>query len=545
MRQSFRVVTILLFSLSLVNISKGQVNTVYDELVYVNKEWKNQADIDPSLKSKPAFSLSEKELVRMHLREVEALLRKRSTEHLSTLQKKNRENNLNVLHSYWQNGVFPINTRHYGRQPYFIDEKGTYCAVGYLMKESGADDVAMDINKTQNYNYLADIDHPKLMNWVNNSGLDFGELALIQPGYGIQGLDPTVTEMHYNNAGADVNEYLEVLVQAYIVIGPTFPVLDSIFLYNSSGVIYKKLAISNLTLFNNPLWFGGSFDARFGYYIFPNGEDFADSGKIELRGVLNYPIASSYGTISTVVYNSTGVIYTQSAYLATPIVHTSVIHEDENSQAGYSLNFCNLDDNATWSANILPETIGVANPCISWELIPITLSSFDYTINNKNIVLNWTTSQEINSDHFEVERSSDGIHFVSLGNVRAAGNSNSTRHYSFVDTHPNYLNHYRLKSVDVDGKFNYSRLLYVKMMAANPLVIGQNLVTSNLEVQVNTDQANAGDIIIYDFSGREVIHLKAKSGAQNINVSALGAEKYIIRLRTNDGQVYTGQFVKQ
>jgi len=169
MGQLFRVVIILFSSLSLLNISKGQTKTVYDELVYVNQEWKKQADIDPSLKSKPAFSLSEKELVRMHLKEVEALLRKRSTEHLSILQKKNREYYLNVLHSYWENGVFPINTRHYGRQPYFIDEQGTYCAVGYLMKESGADDVAKDINKTQNYNYLADIDHPKLMNWVIKS----------------------------------------------------------------------------------------------------------------------------------------------------------------------------------------------------------------------------------------------------------------------------------------------------------------------------------------------------------------------------------------
>lgn len=545
MIQSFRIVIILIFSFSLLNISKGQVKTVYDELVYVNKEWKNQKDIDLTIKTKAAISLNEQELVRMHLKEVETLLRKRSTEHLSVLQKKNRERNLNVLHGYWEKGVFPMNSKHMGRQPYFIDEMGTYCAVGYLMKESGADDVAKDINKTQNYNYLEDIDHPKLMAWVNRSGLDFGELALIQPGYGIQGLHPTFTEIHYNNSGTDVNEYVEIVTHAYSELTEAHPpTADSIFFYDSYGLLYKKLAIADLPGFSNILYPDLTY-ATFKYYVFPNGEDLADNGKIELKGNVDYPVWPTYATISTLEYNSSGIILTKNAYSASPSILSSSTHEDNNSLSGYSLNFCNIDNALPFSANILPQTIGAANGCISYQIIPITLSFFNYSINNKNVIIKWETSQEINSDHFEVERSSDGINFSSIGNVRAAGNSNSPRQYSLVDNHPNYLNHYRLRQVDIDGKTAYSKILFVKMMNASPLALGQNLVTNNLEVNVNTTASNAGEISVYDFSGREVRHFKAISGKQSINVSSLSAGKYIIRLKTRDGGVYTGMFVKE
>ena len=154
--------------------------------------------------------MNEQQLIQFHLMETEKLLRSRPTSHLTPLQKKNRQANLNTLHAYWQNGVFPQNTMHPGkRQPYFIDVFNTYCAVGYLMQQSGADKMARDINQTQNYSYLRDIKHPELMDWANNSGLSVDELALIQPGYSC--MPTSIVEIHYDNAGADINEYIEVM----------------------------------------------------------------------------------------------------------------------------------------------------------------------------------------------------------------------------------------------------------------------------------------------------------------------------------------------
>jgi hypothetical protein len=162
--------------------AKAQIRSEFDQLVYVNSEWRNQTDADPQLKLNALKLLNEQQLIQLYLSETEKLLRKRDVSNLSPSLRENRAKNLDVLHRYMLAGVFPSNTRHQGRQPYFIDDNNVYCAVGYLMKESGAGEIAKDIKRTQNYSFLVDIHHEKLMAWVQQSGLTFDELSLIQPG---------------------------------------------------------------------------------------------------------------------------------------------------------------------------------------------------------------------------------------------------------------------------------------------------------------------------------------------------------------------------
>ena len=100
------------------------------------------------------------------------------------------------------------------------------------MKESGADDVARDIKRTQNYSFLVDIHHEKLMSWVRQSGLTFDELALIQPGYG-NDWPAAIVEFHYNNTGADVNEYIEIHQSSGGTIGLIS--FDTVRFYYGSG----------------------------------------------------------------------------------------------------------------------------------------------------------------------------------------------------------------------------------------------------------------------------------------------------------------------
>ncbi len=74
-------------------------------------------------------------------------------------------------------------------------------------------------------------------------------------------------------------------------------------------------------------------------------------------------------------------------------------------------------------------------------------------------LLTWITSTELNSDYFEIERSTDAKSWINLGIVQAAGNSNAKNNYNFVDSIPESgLNYYRLKMVDLDGTFAYSRI---------------------------------------------------------------------------------------
>lgn len=89
---------------------------------------------------------------------------------------------------------------------------------------------------------------------------------------------------------------------------------------------------------------------------------------------------------------------------------------------------------------------------------PITLLSFNGVKSNTGIKLNWVTAAEKNTSHFEVEKSTDGHAFTTLGRVEAAGNSSDNKYYSLTDFIPaNGANYYRLKQVDLDGKTDLSQ----------------------------------------------------------------------------------------
>lgn len=94
---------------------------------------------------------------------------------------------LDHLHRYWQAGCFPEHRFHTpGRRPVFIDDSGTYCAVGYLMAQSGARGLAAAINRDDRFAYIEDLDlsqHPEIRSWLLEHELSQTEAALIQPTY--------------------------------------------------------------------------------------------------------------------------------------------------------------------------------------------------------------------------------------------------------------------------------------------------------------------------------------------------------------------------
>jgi uncharacterized repeat protein (TIGR01451 family) len=95
--------------------------------------------------------------------------------------------------------------------------------------------------------------------------------------------------------------------------------------------------------------------------------------------------------------------------------------------------------------------------------LPITLSSFAGEIINDAVHLNWVTQTEINSKEFVVSRSADGINFIDIGQINAAGISNSSKAYSFTDNNANGMKSvfYRLTLIDKDGTKRYSNIIHL------------------------------------------------------------------------------------
>ena len=166
------------------SIAPSENQTLYQHMVEVNQEWAKQSTYLPFLQKEIAFE-NDNQRIQLHLMLVEKVLRERNVTNLSSQQLIKRGHHLDVLNTYWQKGIFPKNIFHQKRQPYFIDHKGTACAVGHLVREDGGKDFTEKIKKENNYAYISELQtlYPELKNWTDNNGFTLEELAWIQPGY--------------------------------------------------------------------------------------------------------------------------------------------------------------------------------------------------------------------------------------------------------------------------------------------------------------------------------------------------------------------------
>ncbi len=166
----------LIFSLPWMMLS---AETKLQEMISVNKCWNDNPDGICHLNTQ----FKDKNPIIQHLILVEKTLRLRSSAHLNETQKRNRIKNLDNLCLYYNAKIVPVNDYVNRINPIFIDRKGTHCAVGQLIKESGYPDLALKIDKNYKFSYIMEINSPELLEWQKESGFTLGELAWIQPGY--------------------------------------------------------------------------------------------------------------------------------------------------------------------------------------------------------------------------------------------------------------------------------------------------------------------------------------------------------------------------
>jgi hypothetical protein len=100
---------------------------------------------------------------------------------------------------------------------------------------------------------------------------------------------------------------------------------------------------------------------------------------------------------------------------------------------------------------------------LSWSsIVPVQLIYFRGKSEADRVRLNWATATEINSSHFNVERSTDLKDFTTIGKITSAGDSRQRIEYNFLDEAPlPGVNYYRLKQVDKDGTSELSKIIYL------------------------------------------------------------------------------------
>ncbi len=180
-------------------------------------------------------------------------------------------------------------------------------------------------------------------------------------------------------------------------------------------------------------------------------------------------------------------------------------------------------------------------------ILPVTFTSFTAAKNNSSVSLKWQTASEINSSYFSIERSTNGTAgFKEIGRTAAKGFSELVQDYSFEDIAPSAGgNYYRLKQVDLNGQYTYSKTIFLDFSGArNAILVYPNPVKDVINIKgLATDATST--ISIINLQGLVLAKTtSANTATFKWDVKQLPVGTYILRIDANK-QVSTLKFIKQ
>lgn len=180
------------------------------------------------------------------------------------------------------------------------------------------------------------------------------------------------------------------------------------------------------------------------------------------------------------------------------------------------------------------------------RVLPVSLVSISALKSIKNIIVNWKTINELNTDHYEIERSLDGINFARAGTILSKGNSMNGYSYVFTDkdvvktySYKKAL-YYRLHMVDRDGSKKYSTIKKVALDKNESFSISVSPVPfkDKISVVVNTVGESTALIAVNDLTGRTILTQNALVVAGNNTITINDLDKlvkgiYVLSVTTN------------
>lgn len=297
------------------------------------------------------------------------------------------------------------------------------------------------------------------------------------------------------------------------------------------------------------------------------------------RIVVNAPLNTCEGTTVTATFTVTDPTSTNTWYKIQKSTDGSISYQDitggnityVNGVATVSYNISNVQlDPSAKNANgniyrlVVSNSIAnLSNPdCIYFNdyvlqvtacgPLPVQLTSFDGIYSSGSALLNWKTSQEFNSDRFELFRSFDGNNFTLEATVKASGNSNVIRSYQFKDNiSPNAGNYvfYKLKQTDKDGKYTFSNVIKLSLGDVKGVFqLFPNPVINDFTASFTAAKLGTATLVIRSTNGQTLYSktIDVQKGNNSVLVTGpqLKAGVYYVSI-VNDDINYTGKLQKQ
>ncbi|MEI6507601.1 MAG: T9SS type A sorting domain-containing protein, partial [Bacteroidota bacterium] len=325
---------------------------------------------------------------------------------------------------------------------------------------------------------------------------------------------------------------------------------------------------------------------RTGAVAFPIG-----NGSYNPVSVTNIGTSDQFNVrvIDSVTNNYTGNIPTGAKLLANAVNRTWIVNEavvgggnatvtvqwnstDEMSGFTRATSYLARYSGTTWMSNTATSATG-ANPYTQTRTglttfsafgvgsngtLPVTLINFAGVKNGKVVDLSWTTVSELNNDHFTIERSTDGVNFEFVANVKGHGTTALVNNYTDIDNVSDLMSqhvstvYYKLIQVDVDGQSTESGMIAVNIATTvNGLSMNArpNPFSDKLHVSITSSKDQSIAIRVTDIAGKLIAEQSEQilSGSNEFelkNIDGLKPGMYFVQMISDEG-VITEKVLRQ
>lgn len=310
-------------------------------------------------------------------------------------------------------------------------------------------------------------------------------------------------------AGSDVNSGVEVFTCAQVMYDQAQPYGTANRYYYGNLVISFNGAVVNPIIHiaglggsyrylpegspNNPASYLSTFFSTELEYVGPgNLQKLSGNSYLTVSGkniLNNATIPNGGSTSNTGNFNNEGAATGSilvNAFKVTQLVFKVYLRGCDASQFGWSSEGIGVVSNATrkpLTGDIWYISTSL-NPCVGCISLPSTGFTLSAALNGNDVSINWKTLTEINTRSFDIERSTDGVNYIKIGEKAAAGNSVSDINYSHIDFNMNSpVYYYRIKLIDLDNKVSYSNVVIVRKSMIKGIKTFPNPATDHVNIE--------------------------------------------------------------